>query len=180
MTSAVVDSGGSVSELCSPGVENQEESEKVSEYPAVIVEPVPSARVEQGYAAQVLVYDDETYMMQDVAEEQEVETENVETVEASVHSSNAHCTDKTIEAAEALLHMESPTCLRDSRSPVEVFVPPCVSTPEFIHAAMRPDVITETVVEVSTEESEPMDTSPVPTSPDSHEPTKKKKGGVWL
>ncbi|GAB5570498.1 ETS-related transcription factor Elf-2 isoform X1 [Prionailurus iriomotensis] len=56
------------------------ESEKVSEYPAVIVEPVPSARLEQGYAAQVLVYDDETYMMHDVAEEQEVETENVETV----------------------------------------------------------------------------------------------------
>ncbi|XP_032487617.1 ETS-related transcription factor Elf-2 isoform X2 [Phocoena sinus] len=163
MTSAVVDSGGSVLELSSSGVENQEESGKVSEYPAVIVEPVPSARLEQGYAAQVLVYDDETYMMQDVAEEQEVETENVETVEASVHSSNAHCTDKTIEAAEALLHMESPTCLRDSRSP------------EFIHAAMRPDVITETVVEVSTEESEPMDTSPLPTSPDSHEPMKKKK-----
>ncbi|XP_026355139.1 ETS-related transcription factor Elf-2 isoform X1 [Ursus americanus] len=175
MTSAVVDSGGSILELSSNGVENQEESEKVSEYPAVIVEPVPSARLEQGYAAQVLVYDDETYMMQDVAEEQEVETENVETVEASVHSSNAHCTDKTIEAAEALLHMESPTCLRESRSPVEVFVPPCVSTPEFIHAAMRPDVITETVVEVSTEESEPMDTSPIPTSPDSHEPMKKKK-----
>ncbi|XP_029796741.1 ETS-related transcription factor Elf-2 isoform X4 [Suricata suricatta] len=166
MTSAVVDSGGSVLELSSNGVENQEEREKVSEYPAVIVEPVPSARVEQGYAAQVLVYDDETYMMHDVAEEQEVETENVETVEASVHSSNAHCTDKTIEAAEALLHMESPTCLRDSRSP------------EFIHAAMRPDVITETVVEVSTEESEPMDTSPIPTSPDSHEPMKKKKGNT--
>ncbi|XP_004426545.1 ETS-related transcription factor Elf-2 isoform X8 [Diceros bicornis minor] len=165
MASAVVDSGGSILELSSNGVENQEESEKVSEYPAVIVEPVPSARLEQGYAAQVLVYDDETYMMQDVAEEQEVETENVETVEASVHSSNAHCTDKTIEAAEALLHMESPTCLRDSRSP------------EFIHAAMRPDVITETVVEVSTEESEPMDTSPIPTSPDSHEPMKKKKVG---
>ncbi|XP_040329673.1 ETS-related transcription factor Elf-2 isoform X4 [Herpailurus yagouaroundi] len=165
MTSAVVDSGGSVLELSSSGVENQEESEKVSEYPAVIVEPVPSARLEQGYAAQVLVYDDETYMMHDVAEEQEVETENVETVEASVHSSNVHCTDKTIEAAEALLHMESPTCLRDSRSP------------EFIHAAMRPDVITETVVEVSTEESEPMDTSPIPTSPDSHEPMKKKKVG---
>ncbi|KAM4811799.1 ETS-related transcription factor Elf-2 isoform 1-T7 [Callospermophilus lateralis] len=177
MTSAVVDNGGSVLELSSNGVENQEESEKVSEYPAVIVEPVPSARLEQGYAAQVLVYDDETYMMQDVAEEQEVETENVETVEASVHSSNAHCTDKTIEAAEALLHMESPTCLRDARSPVEVFVPPCVSTPEFIHAAMRPDVITETVVEVSTEESEPMDTSPIPTSPESHEPMKKKKVG---
>ncbi|XP_066089175.1 ETS-related transcription factor Elf-2 isoform X1 [Saccopteryx bilineata] len=177
MTSAVVDNGGSVLELSSNGIENQEESGKVSDYPAVIVEPVPSARLEQGYAAQVLVYDDETFMMQDVAEEQEVETENVETVEASVHSSNVHCTDKTIEAAEALLHMESPTCLRDSRSPVEVFVPPCVSTPEFIHAAMRPDVITETVVEVSTEESEPMDTSPIPTSPDSQEPMRKKKVG---
>ncbi|XP_036046308.1 ETS-related transcription factor Elf-2 isoform X2 [Onychomys torridus] len=89
----------------------------------------------------------------------------IRAVEASVHGSNAHCTDKTIEAAEALLHMESPTCLRDSRSP------------EFIHAAMRPDVITETVVEVSTEESEPMDASPVPTSPDSHEPMRKKKVG---
>uniref|UniRef100_A0A8C9H520 Uncharacterized protein n=1 Tax=Piliocolobus tephrosceles TaxID=591936 RepID=A0A8C9H520_9PRIM len=84
-------------------------------------------------------------------------------VEASVHSSHVHCTEKTIEAAEAL--------------PVEVFVPPCVSTPEFTHAAMRPDVITETVVEASTEESEPMDTSPIPTSPDSCEPMKKKKVG---
>ncbi|KAM4900074.1 ETS-related transcription factor Elf-2 isoform 3-T4 [Sylvia borin] len=143
----------------------------------------------------------------------------IRAVEASVHGSNVHCTDKTIEAAEALLHMESPTCLRDARSPgdralaqidqrghgdsilgdtekyrilgnqlqvaqpeqgvgpVEVFVPPCVSTPEFIHAAMRPDVITETVVEVSTEESEQMDVSPVPTSPDIHEPMKKKKAG---
>ncbi|XP_020823142.1 ETS-related transcription factor Elf-2 isoform X2 [Phascolarctos cinereus] len=165
MTSAVVDNGGSVLELSSNGIENQEEGEQVSKYPAVIVEPVPSARLDQGYAAQVLVYDDETYMIQDVAEEQEVETETVESVEASVHGSNVHCTDKTIEAAEALLHMESPTCLRDATSP------------EFIHAAMRPDVITETVVEVSTEESEPMDTSPVPTSPDIHEPMKKKKVG---
>lgn len=51
-----------------------------------------------------------------------------------------------------------------------------MSTPEFIHAAIRPDVITETVVEVSTEEAEPMDTSPIPTSPEIHEPMKKKKG----
>lgn len=56
-----------------------QENEPVSEFPAVIVEPVPSARLEQGYAAQVLVYDDETYLMQDVAEEQEIETETVET-----------------------------------------------------------------------------------------------------
>ncbi|XP_018412608.1 PREDICTED: ETS-related transcription factor Elf-2 [Nanorana parkeri] len=178
MTSAVVDGGGSVGDFVSNGVENPDQEEvQVTEYPAVIVEPVPSARLEEGYAAQVLVYDDETFMMQDVADEQEIETETVEIVEASVHSSNAHCTDKTIEAAEALLHMESPTILRDSRSPVEVYIPQCVSTPEFIHAAMRPDVITETVVEVSTEDSEPMDASPIPISIELGEPMKKKKAG---
>ncbi|XP_070613835.1 ETS-related transcription factor Elf-2-like isoform X2 [Erythrolamprus reginae] len=55
------------------------ENEPVSEYPAVIVEPIPCARVEQGYAAQIFVYDDETYLLQDVAEEQEIETETVKT-----------------------------------------------------------------------------------------------------
>ncbi|XP_076868966.1 ETS-related transcription factor Elf-2b isoform X2 [Brachyhypopomus gauderio] len=81
----------------------------------------------------------------------------IRAVEASVcGGSSVHCSDKTIEAAEALLHMDSPTSLRGDRSP-EVFVPPCVTTPEFLHAAMRPDVVTETVVEVSTEEAEPMD-----------------------
>ncbi|KAL8207080.1 UNVERIFIED_CONTAM: ETS- transcription factor Elf-2 [Gekko kuhli] len=80
MTSAVVDSGGSGLEFDSNGVQIQgEENDPVSEYPAVIVEPVPSARVEQGYAAQIFVYDDETYLLQDVAEEQEIETENVKT-----------------------------------------------------------------------------------------------------
>ncbi len=55
------------------------------EYPAVIVEQVPGMRLEQGFAAQVLVYDDdETYLMQGVAEEQEVETEVLETGENTV------------------------------------------------------------------------------------------------
>lgn len=49
--------------------------------PAVIVEEVASAQVEECYSAQVLVYDDETYLMQDVAEEQEVVTEVAETGE---------------------------------------------------------------------------------------------------
>ncbi|XP_020387064.1 ETS-related transcription factor Elf-2a isoform X4 [Rhincodon typus] len=101
----------------------------------------------------------------------------IQAVEASVHSSHVHCTDKTIEAAEALLHMDSSTSLRDDKNSVQVFVPPCVSTPEFVHAAMRPDVITETVVEVSTEEPEPMDTSPALPILETPEPTKKKKAG---
>ncbi|KAG8134598.1 hypothetical protein E2320_007703, partial [Naja naja] len=80
MTSAVVHNGSSSLEFDSNGVQIQgKENEPVSEYPAVIVEPVPCARVEQGYAAQIFVYDDETYLLQDVAEEQEIETETVKT-----------------------------------------------------------------------------------------------------
>uniref|UniRef100_A0A8C1K7I0 E74-like factor 2b (ets domain transcription factor) n=1 Tax=Cyprinus carpio TaxID=7962 RepID=A0A8C1K7I0_CYPCA len=185
MTSVVlVDSGGAVVEyvtavddhLTEEGVyEVEGEIEGEVEYPAVIVEPVPSARLEQGFAAQLLVYDDETYLMQGVAEEQEVETEVLETVEASVHGS-VQCSDKTIEAAEALLHMDSPSSLRGDRSP-EVFVPPCVNTSEFLHAAMRPDVLTETVVEVSTEDSEPMEVVTVLHEPEmlETEPNKRRK-----
>lgn len=38
-------------------------------------------------------------------------------VEASVHGTSVHCSDKTIEAAEALLRMDSPSSLREDRSP---------------------------------------------------------------
>uniref|UniRef100_A0A3B4GNP8 Transcription factor Elf N-terminal domain-containing protein n=1 Tax=Pundamilia nyererei TaxID=303518 RepID=A0A3B4GNP8_9CICH len=79
MTSVVVsDGGGNIVEYVTEGVVLQEEG-----CPAVIVEEVPSAQVEECYSAQVLVYDDETYLMQDVAEEQEVVTEVTETGESS-------------------------------------------------------------------------------------------------
>lgn len=51
------------------------------DYPAVIVEEVPGRGLEQCFSAQVLVYDDGTYLMQDVGDEQEVVTEVVETGE---------------------------------------------------------------------------------------------------
>ncbi|CAL8388893.1 unnamed protein product [Arctogadus glacialis] len=75
----------------------------------------------------------------------------IRAVEASVHGSRLLCSDKTIEAAEALLHMDSLSSLRGCRSP-DAFVPPCVATPDFLHAAMRPDMMTESEVEVSTED----------------------------
>ncbi|XP_078122333.1 ETS-related transcription factor Elf-2-like isoform X5 [Sander vitreus] len=75
----------------------------------------------------------------------------IRAVEASVHGTSVHCSDKTFEAAEALLRMDSPSSLREDRSP-EAFIPPCIATPDFLHAAMRPDMITETEVEISTEE----------------------------
>ncbi|KAM7418517.1 hypothetical protein PAMA_015910 [Pampus argenteus] len=131
--------------------EELQDREEAEDYPAVIVEEIPGASLaeEQSYSAQVVVYDDELYLMQEVGDEQEVETER-ETVEASVHGTSVHCSDKTIEAAEALLRMDSPSSLRGDRSPV--FIPPYVATPDFLHAAMRPDMIAETEVEISTED----------------------------
>ncbi|KAL7856369.1 hypothetical protein AOLI_G00199730 [Acnodon oligacanthus] len=171
MTSVVlVDSGGRVVEYIT-AVDDLQQMEAVGEFPAVAVE-----QLDDGLDAEVLVYDD-AELMQDVAEEQEVETETVETVEASVHGGyGASCPDKTIEAAEALLHMDSPSSLRGDRSP-EVFVPPCVSTPEFLHAAMRPDVVTETVVEVSTEEAEPMEVVTLIQEPQGLETSRRRKAG---
>lgn len=56
-------------------------------------------------------------------------------------------------------------------------MPPCVNTSEFLHAAMRPDVLTETVVEVSTEDSEPMEVVTVLHEPEmlETEPNKRRK-----
>ncbi|XP_053179363.1 ETS-related transcription factor Elf-2a isoform X3 [Scomber japonicus] len=122
--------------------------------PAVIVEEVPSAQVEECYSAQVLVYDDETYLMQDVAEEQEVVTEVAENVEMSGH--DMVCFDKTFEAAEALLHMESPGGLHNERN--------------------TEDVMMETVVEVSTE-CGPIEEESFPIPPDCEPAAKKKRGG---
>ncbi|CAK6969808.1 ETS-related transcription factor Elf-2b isoform X2 [Scomber scombrus] len=164
--------------------EEVEDREEAEDYPAVIVEEVPGAcpAEEQSYSAQVLVYDDEAYLMQEVGDEQEVETER-EAVEASVHGTSIHCSDKTIEAAEALLRMDSPSSLREDRSP-EAFVPPYVATPDFLHAAMRPDMISETEVEITTEDccedddDEEMVTmleEPEP-EPD-HEPVRKRRAG---
>ncbi|KAL1023860.1 hypothetical protein UPYG_G00047440 [Umbra pygmaea] len=162
--------------------ETDEEGDLDEGYPAVIVEEVPGGSREQCFSAQVLVYDDGMYLMQDVGDEQEVETQVVEAVEASCHGSSIHFSDKTIEAAEALLHMDSPSSLRGDRSP-DVFIPAgCGATPDFIHAAMRPDVMTETVVEVSTEAcvEEDMEVTliddPEEAEPD-QEPVRKKKAG---
>ncbi|XP_074553913.1 ETS-related transcription factor Elf-2b isoform X1 [Halichoeres trimaculatus] len=161
----------------------QERGEEAEDYPAVIVEEVPGASLagEQGYSAQVVVYGDEAYLMQEVGDEQEIETEG-DTVEASVHGTNVHCSDKTFEAAEALLRMDSPSSHREDRSP-EAFIPPCIATPDFLHAAMRPDMITETEVEISTEdccEEEDEDIGALLEEPDlehDHEPVRKKKAG---
>lgn len=186
MTSVVVsDSGGNIVEYvtvveepqqCEQPVPEEEEEEEIEavlvtgsegeveqtvvlqddDCPAVIVEEVPSAQVDsECYSAQVVVYGDETYLMQDVAEEQEVVTEVSDTVEMSAH--DIVCFDKTFEAAEALLHMESPGGLHSERS--------------------TDDVMMETVVEVSTECAAIEEEESFPMAPDCEPTAKKKKGG---
>ncbi|KAL7405355.1 hypothetical protein ABVT39_027702 [Epinephelus coioides] len=52
----------------------------------------------------------------------------IRAVEASVHGTSVHCSDKTIEAAEALLRMDSPSSLKEDRSPeteVEISTEEC-------------------------------------------------------
>uniref|UniRef100_A0A3B3ZLC1 Transcription factor Elf N-terminal domain-containing protein n=1 Tax=Periophthalmus magnuspinnatus TaxID=409849 RepID=A0A3B3ZLC1_9GOBI len=87
-------------------------------------------------------------------------------VEMSAH--DMVCFDKTFEAAEALLHMESPGGL--SRVP---FI-----SALWIHAICSSvdDVMMETVVEVSTE-CAPMEEEAFPMAPDCEPSAKKKKGG---
>ncbi|XP_060903098.1 ETS-related transcription factor Elf-2-like isoform X1 [Labrus mixtus] len=160
--------------------EEVQEIDEAEDYPAVIVEEVPGASLaEEHYSGQVVVYQDEAYLMQEVGDEQEVETEG-EAVEASVHGTSVHCSDKTFEAAEALLRMDSPSSHREDRSP-EAFIPPCIVTPDFLHAAMRPDMIAETEVEISTEEcceEEDEEMVTLLEEPDhGHEPVRKRRAG---
>ncbi|XP_068177616.1 ETS-related transcription factor Elf-2b isoform X3 [Antennarius striatus] len=101
----------------------------------------------------------------------------IRAVEASVHGTSIHCSDKTFEAAEALLRMDSPSSLREERSPD--FVPPHSATPDFLHAAMRPDMISETEVEIATEEEyEEMGNLMEETEPEPGlEPVRKRRAG---
>lgn len=58
--------------------EEVQDTQEAEDFPAVIVEEVPGASLamEQGYSAQVLVYEDEAFLMQEVDDEQEAgETE---------------------------------------------------------------------------------------------------------
>ncbi|MBN3295040.1 ELF1 factor, partial [Amia calva] len=96
-----------------------------SVFPAVIVEQVPSAHLLHNYS-ELACADHSADMIHhplDVAEEQVVIQEDVTlTVEASCQNGDEE-TMETIEAAEALLNMDSPGSLLDDKRITHVFVP---------------------------------------------------------
>ncbi|MGH0149686.1 UNVERIFIED_CONTAM: hypothetical protein FKN15_025909 [Acipenser sinensis] len=131
---AVVHQSELVFEYASNCMEDVQEIDDPSVFPAVIVEQVPNADHLQDYSS-IACVEDSNQMIQDssldVAEEQIIEQESsTHTVEASCQNEDE--TMETIEAAEALLNMDSPGCFLDDKRITHVLVPSMgevISTP---------------------------------------------------
>ncbi|XP_058885357.1 ETS-related transcription factor Elf-1-like isoform X2 [Acipenser ruthenus] len=131
---AVVHQSELVFEYASNCMEDVREIDDPSVFPAVIVEQVPNADHLQDYSS-IACVEDSNQMIQDssldVAEEQIIEQESsTHTVEASCQNEDE--TMETIEAAEALLNMDSPGCFLDDKRITHVLVPSMgevISTP---------------------------------------------------
>ncbi|XP_041127819.1 ETS-related transcription factor Elf-1-like isoform X2 [Polyodon spathula] len=122
---AVVHQSELVFEYASNCMDDVREIDDPSVFPAVIVEQVPNADHLQDYSGLACV-EDSNQMIQDssldVAEEQITEQESsTHTVEASCQNEDE--TMETIEAAEALLNMDSPGCFVDDKRITHVLVP---------------------------------------------------------
>uniref|UniRef100_A0A098LYX1 ETS-related transcription factor Elf-1 n=1 Tax=Hypsiglena sp. JMG-2014 TaxID=1550645 RepID=A0A098LYX1_9SAUR len=119
-------------------------------FPAVIVEHVPSANLLNNYSGLSCVTEPSDMITEnslDVAEEEIIEDDDITlTVEASCH--NGDETMQTIEAAEALLNMDSPGPMLDEKRPAHVFeAEDEVETAPITHVSVTLDGIPE-VVEV--------------------------------
>ncbi|XP_015219441.2 ETS-related transcription factor Elf-1 isoform X2 [Lepisosteus oculatus] len=123
---AAVQQSELVFEFASNCMEDIQQLNDPSVFPAVIVEQVPSAHLLQDYSGLACAEHSSDVIHHsslDVAEEQVVVNEDVTlTVEASCHDGGDE-TMETIEAAEALLHMDSPGTLLDEKRVAHVVVP---------------------------------------------------------
>uniref|UniRef100_A0A5F8GQG3 E74 like ETS transcription factor 1 n=1 Tax=Monodelphis domestica TaxID=13616 RepID=A0A5F8GQG3_MONDO len=95
-------------------------------FPAVIVEHVPGADILNGYAGLACVDEPSDMITEsslDVAEEEIIDDDDITlTVETSCH--NGDETIETIEAAEALLNMDSPDPMLDEKRISNIFASP--------------------------------------------------------
>ncbi|XP_013931830.1 PREDICTED: ETS-related transcription factor Elf-1 [Thamnophis sirtalis] len=104
-------------EFASNVMEDEQQLGDPSIFPAVIVEHVPSANLLNNYSGLSCVAEPSDMITEnslDVAEEEIIEDDDITlTVEASCH--NGDETMQTIEAAEALLNMDSPGLMLDEK-----------------------------------------------------------------
>ena len=110
---AVVQQNDLVFEFASNGMEDEQQLGDPAIFPAVIVEHVPGANILNSYAGLACVEEPNDMITEsslDVAEEEIIDDDDDDitlTVEASCH--NGDETIETIEAAEALLNIDSPS-----------------------------------------------------------------------
>ncbi|KAM6291585.1 ETS-related transcription factor Elf-1 [Porphyrio hochstetteri] len=120
---AVVQQNELVFEFASNVMEDEQQLGDPSIFPAVIVEHVPSADLVHNYSGLTCVDEPSDMITEsslDVAEEQIIEDDDITlTVEASCH--NGDETVETIEAAEALLNMDSPGPMLDEKRIATMF-----------------------------------------------------------
>ncbi|XP_062343734.1 ETS-related transcription factor Elf-1 isoform X3 [Cinclus cinclus] len=170
---AVVQQNELVFEFASNVMEDEQQLGDPSIFPAVIVEHVPSAELLHNYSGLTCVDEPSDMITEnslDVAEEQIIEDDDITlTVEASCH--NGDETMETIEAAEALLNMDSPDPMLDEKrmtmfgaTEEEEMVPPIT------HVSVTLDGIPE-VVEVH---QAPDPYAESPETPEFEQPKKKK------
>ncbi|XP_032878189.1 ETS-related transcription factor Elf-1-like isoform X2 [Amblyraja radiata] len=167
-----------VFQFASNDMESAQEAGGSCIFPAVIVEQVPNADLMQDYSG--LASDEETNGMindslLDIVEEQVIGEEITVPVEASCQ--NGEESMETIEAAEALLNMDSPGPAVDERRTTHMLMPSVsgVITAPFRHISVRVDGVPE-VVENAEDIILTEATAQQQMASESMEPTKKRKG----
>ncbi|XP_059820730.1 ETS-related transcription factor Elf-1-like isoform X3 [Hypanus sabinus] len=147
-------------------------------FPAVIVEQVPNADLLQDYSG--LACDEETNGIindssLDVVEEQVIGEEITVSVEASCQNGDESM--ETIEAAEALLNMDSPSPATEERRITQMFMPSAsgVITAPITHISVRADGVPE-VLENAEEIILMEETAQQEVASESLEQNKKRKG----
>ncbi|XP_027633026.1 ETS-related transcription factor Elf-1 [Falco peregrinus] len=171
---AVVQQNELVFEFASNVMEDEQQLGDPSIFPAVIVEHVPSADILHNYSGLTCVDEPSDMITEsslDVAEEQIIEDDDITlTVEASCH--NGDETMETIEAAEALLNMDSPGPMLDEKRITTMFG--ATDDDDMVAPITHVSVTLDGIPEVVEVHQAPDPYAESPETPEFEQPKKKK------